>query len=84
MLYTTFAKEKDISHYAEAVADIHRHHFMFSGRMTLTPEELAEYGIGTTPNLSMKDLYAELHNSWILVMHNEYCILDWMFSHRKA
>lgn len=49
-----------------------------------TPEELAAYGIGTTPNLSMKDLYAELHNSWILVMHNEYCILDWMFSYRKA
>lgn len=53
-------------------------------RVTLfTPEELEAYGIGITPNLSMKDLYMENHNSWILVMHNEYCILDWMLSHRK-
>ena len=48
-----------------------------------TPEELAQYGIGVNPDVSTKDLYAELHNSWIMVMHNEYCILDWMFSHEK-
>lgn len=30
---------------------------------------------------SMQDM--ENHNSWILVMHNEYGILDWMLSHRK-
>ena len=48
-----------------------------------TPEELAAYGIGTTPNVSTSDLYAENHNSWILTMHNEYGILDWMFSHVK-
>lgn len=53
-------------------------------RFTLfTPEELEAYGIGLTPNLSAKDLYMENHNSWILVMHNEYGILDWMLSHRK-
>lgn len=53
-------------------------------RYTLfTPEELEAYGIGITPNLSAKDLYMENHNSWILVMHNEYGILDWMLSHRK-
>ena len=53
-------------------------------RLTLfTPEELAAYGIGITPGLSASQLYAENHNSWILVMHNEYGILDWMFSHRK-
>ena len=53
-------------------------------RLTLfTPEELASYGIGITPGLSASQLYAENHNSWILVMHNEYGILDWMFSHRK-
>jgi acetyl esterase/lipase len=51
-------------------------------RITLfTPEELKEYGIGITPNLSMKDLYTENHYSWILVLHNEYGILDWMLSH---
>lgn len=48
-----------------------------------TPEELAAYGIGTTPNVSTPDLYAENHNSWILTMHNEYGILDWLFSHVK-
>lgn len=53
-------------------------------RFTLfSQEELAAYGIGTNPNLSMKDLYMENHNSWILVLHNEYGILDWMLSHRK-
>lgn len=53
-------------------------------RYTLfTPEELAEYGIGNSQGLTQKELYAELHNSWILAMHNEYCVLDWMFSHVK-
>lgn len=46
-------------------------------------EELAEYGIGITEGISQKQLYEENHNSWILTMHNEYCILDWMFSHVK-
>ncbi len=48
-----------------------------------TPEELAEYGIGVGENLSMKELFAQNHNSWIPVLHNEYGILDWMFSHRN-
>ena len=48
-----------------------------------TPEELAAYGIGTDPKISSKELYEQNHNSWILVLHNEYCILDWMLSHRK-
>lgn len=46
-------------------------------------EELAEYGIGTTPGISTKELYAENHNSWIPVLHNEHGILDWMISHVK-
>ncbi len=49
-----------------------------------TEEELASYGIGTTPGLTTRELYLENHNSWILVLHNEYCILDWMFSHVKS
>lgn len=54
-------------------------------RLTLfTPEELAAYGIGTTSNLSMRDLCMENHNSWVLVLHNEEGILDWMLSHRKT
>lgn len=48
-----------------------------------TPEELAKYGIGTTEDLTAKELDAENHNSWILVMHNEKGILDWMISHQK-
>ena len=53
-------------------------------RYTLfTPEELAEYGIGVGKDLPMKELFAQNHNSWILVLHNEYGILDWMFSHRR-
>ena len=48
-----------------------------------TPEELAEYGIGVEPDLPAKELYAQNHNSWVLVYHNEYCMLDWLFSQRK-
>ena len=44
-------------------------------------EELAAYGIGITEGIGMKQLCEENHNSWILALHNEYCILDWMFSH---
>lgn len=47
-----------------------------------TPEELEAYGIGVG-DLPKKELYEQNHNSWILVMHNEYGILDWMISHRK-
>lgn len=48
-----------------------------------TEEELKAYGIGTTPDVTTRELYLENHNSWILVLHNEHCILDWMFSHVK-
>ncbi len=47
------------------------------------PEELKAYGIGSTEGLSTKELYEENHNSWILALHNEHGILDWMISHEK-
>lgn len=49
-----------------------------------TEEELKAYGIGTTPNVTTRELYMENHNCWILALHNEYCCLDWMFSHVKG
>ena len=48
-----------------------------------TDEELAKYGIGTTEGLTSQELDAENHNSWILALHNENGILDWMISHQK-
>lgn len=48
-----------------------------------TEEELEKYGIGLNPDVTTHELYLENHNSWILVLHNEHCILDWMFSHMK-
>lgn len=48
------------------------------------PEELEAYGIGTTPDLTMRELDAENHNSWILTLHNEKGILSWLFSHVKS
>jgi len=47
-------------------------------------EELAAYGIGVTEGIGAKKLYEENHNSWILALHNEYGILDWMFSHVRG
>ena len=53
-------------------------------RFTLfAPEELEAYGIGVNKNLTTQELYTENHNCWILVLHNEYGILDWMISHKK-
>lgn len=47
------------------------------------PEELEKYGIGNTEGLSLHELETENHNSWILTLHNENGILDWMISHVK-
>ncbi|GAA0259090.1 hypothetical protein GCM10008922_18510 [Faecalicatena contorta] len=47
------------------------------------PEELEKYGIGSTEGINDKELDAENHNSWILTLHNENGILDWMISHVK-
>ena len=53
-------------------------------RYTLfTPEELEQYGIVAAPTLSEREIRAANHNSWVLVLHNEYGILDWMISHQK-
>jgi predicted peptidase len=48
-----------------------------------TPEELEKYGIFASPNLTEAQIRETNHKSWILVLHNEYGILDWMISHRK-
>ena len=48
-----------------------------------TPEELEQYGIVASPNLSEREIRGANHNSWVLVLHNEYGILDWMISKRK-
>lgn len=47
------------------------------------PEELEQYGIGNTVGINDKELDAENHNSWILTLHNEKGILDWLISHIK-
>lgn len=47
------------------------------------PEELEKYGIGNTEGITVKELDAENHNSWILTLHNEKGILDWLISNVK-
>lgn len=47
------------------------------------PEDLEPYGIGVTPDLTEEEQRDENHNSWVLALHNEYGILDWMLSHKK-
>lgn len=48
-----------------------------------TPEELEKYGIVASPNLTESQIRGANHHSWVLVLHNEYGILDWMIAHRK-
>lgn len=47
-------------------------------------DELAKYGIGVNPDLTVKELLAENHNVWIPVLCNERGILDWMVSNVKC
>jgi predicted peptidase len=48
-----------------------------------TVEELEKYNMVATPDLTETQIRSLNHNSWILALHNEYGILDWMISHRK-
>ncbi len=50
----------------------------------LSEEELAKFGIGTNPDLTVRELLAENHNVWIPVLCNERGILDWMVSNVKS
>lgn len=49
-----------------------------------TPEELEQYGIVLDPELSEAQIRSANHNSWVLALHNEYGILDWMIAQRKS
>lgn len=49
-----------------------------------TPDELAKYGLGVDPTLTVAELAEENHCSWIPVLHNERGMLDWMVSHVKS
>ena len=50
-------------------------------RLTIyTPEDLAQYGIGSDPTLTHRELLSENHSCWTLTYHNEYGILDWLIS----
>ncbi|MBA4383136.1 MAG: hypothetical protein C0410_00220 [Anaerolinea sp.] len=48
-----------------------------------TTEELEKYDIVASPNMTDAQIREANHKSWVLVLHNEYGILDWMISHRK-
>jgi predicted peptidase len=48
-----------------------------------TTEELEKYNIVASQNLTEAQIRGANHNSWVLVLHNEYGILSWMISHRK-
>lgn len=48
-----------------------------------TTEELEKYNIFASPTLTEAQIREVNHKSWVLVLHNEYGILDWMISHRK-
>ena len=50
-----------------------------NARLTLySPEDLAKYGIGTKPGLTMKERFAQNHACWIPTYHNEFGIISWM------
>ncbi|SDZ75750.1 Prolyl oligopeptidase family protein [Lachnospiraceae bacterium NK3A20] len=48
-----------------------------------TQEELEAYGIVADPRLSTREVLAANHNSWVLTLHNEHGVLDWMIAQHK-
>lgn len=48
-----------------------------------SPEELAAYGFGADPDLTLEQKLMENHSAWSLVFHGEHGILDWLVSQRK-
>ena len=46
-------------------------------------EDLKKYNIGQNPLLTEAQLVGENHFSWVLTLHNEYGIMDWLLSRRK-
>jgi predicted peptidase len=49
-----------------------------------SPEELAAYGMGVNPDLSLKELFSENHGSWNLTYNNEYGIMSWLLNQTKG
>ena len=50
----------------------------------LSEDELAKFGIGINPDLTVRELLAENHNVWVPVLCNERGILDWMVSNVRS
>lgn len=72
---------------------IYRHKYIVDGIMAVkdagnpnahltifSPEELAAYGMGTDPDISLEQRFSENHGCWSLVYSGEHGILDWMVS----
>jgi predicted peptidase len=53
-------------------------------RLTLfSPEELAAYGLGVGPEISLERKFGENHACWMLVYSGEHGILDWLVSQHR-
>lgn len=75
---------------------IYRHKYIVDGilalrdagnrdaRLTIfSPEELAAYGLGSSPGLSLEQKFGENHACWMLVYNGEHGIIHWLASQHK-
>ncbi len=75
---------------------IYRHKYIVDGILAIkdagnpdahltifSPEELAEYGMGVDPQMSLVQRFSENHGCWSLVYSGEKGILDWMVTQHQ-
>lgn len=75
---------------------IYRHKYIVDGILALrdagnrdahltifSPEELAAYGLGNTPGISLEQKFGENHACWMLVYNGEHGIIDWLACQHK-
>ncbi len=75
---------------------IYRHKYIVDGILALrdagnqdahltifSPEELAAYGLGNAPSISLEEKFGQNHACWMLVYNGEHGIMEWLASQHK-
>lgn len=75
---------------------IYRHKYIVDGILALrdagnrdarlsifSPEELAAYGLGNAPGISLEEKFGQNHACWMLVYSGEHGIIDWLACQHK-
>lgn len=75
---------------------VYRHKYIVDGILALrdagnqdahltifSPEEMAAYGLGNAPGISLEEKFGQNHACWMLVYNGEHGIIDWLACQHK-